>query len=142
MSAAIEDIGASSCDNTSLWDVLHKSVRAPLDRLVPPPGSRSALQLIDAAREKLRRVLSYIFHTRLSCQHFLRCRACSLRGNTWIPYHQMNMLERRFDPQCEDKLAIADRYDRASLCTAKTDGRRHSQQHHYTRLVCGMQRMS
>ncbi|KAI6140170.1 hypothetical protein BKA82DRAFT_2839102 [Pisolithus tinctorius] len=124
MSAAIEDIGTSSYDDTSLWDVLHKSIRAPLDLLVPTPGSRSTLQLIDAAREKLRRVLSYIFHTRLSSQHFLRCRACSFRG------------------KCEDKLAIADRYDHASLCTAKMDGRRHSQQHHCTRLVCGMQRMS
>ncbi|KAI6043593.1 Rhodanese-like domain-containing protein [Pisolithus marmoratus] len=121
MSAAIEDIGASSYDSAALWDVLHKSVRAPLSRLVPPPGSCSTLQLINAARAKLQRVTPQqawdILHDpTYSTPAFLvdirsvaeRTRSGGIHGSLII---ERNMLERRFDPRCEDKLAIADRYD-------------------------------
>ncbi|KAG6326554.1 hypothetical protein ID866_12535 [Astraeus odoratus] len=121
MSAAILDIGASSYDSAALWDVLHKSIRAPLDRLVPPPGSRSIIQLVDAARAKLQRVTpqqawEVLHDPTYSTPAFLvdirpaaeRARSGGIHGSLII---ERNVLEWRFDPRSEARLAIADRYD-------------------------------
>ena len=121
LSAAIQDIGASSYDVAALWDVLYKSVRAPLDRLVPPPGSRSVTQLVEAARAKLQRVTpqeawgilhdptyptpAFLVDIRPAAE---RTRSGGIHGSLII---ERNVLEWRFDPRSETRLAIADRYD-------------------------------
>ncbi|KAH7886521.1 hypothetical protein F5I97DRAFT_1001757 [Phlebopus sp. FC_14] len=118
---AIQDIGASSYDSVALWDVLSKSVRAPLDPLAPPPGSRSIDQLVAAARARLQRVTpleawdilhdpaypmpAFLVDIRPAAQ---RARSGGIHGSLII---ERNVLEWRFDPRSEARLAIADRYD-------------------------------
>ncbi|KAG6373559.1 hypothetical protein JVT61DRAFT_6205 [Boletus reticuloceps] len=119
--AAVHDVGGSSYDCAALWDVLSKSVRAPLDPLSPPPGSRSIDQLVTAARARLQRVTprqaweilhdptypipAFLVDIRPASQ---RARSGGIHGSLII---ERNDLEWRFDPRSEARLAIADRYD-------------------------------
>ncbi|KAH0835657.1 hypothetical protein J3R83DRAFT_9410 [Lanmaoa asiatica] len=119
--AAVHEIGGSSYDSAALWDVLSKSVRAPLDPLCPPPGSKSIDQLVTAARARLQRVTprqaseilhdpthpipAFLVDIRPASQ---RARSGGIHGSLII---ERNDLEWRFDPRSEARLAIADRYD-------------------------------
>jgi rhodanese-related sulfurtransferase len=119
--AAVHDVGGSSYDSAALWDVLSKSVRAPLDPLSPPPGSRSIDQLVTAARARLQRVTprqawevlhdptypipAFLVDIRPASQ---RARSGGIHGSLII---ERNDLEWRFDPRSEARLSIADRYD-------------------------------
>ncbi|KAH7921686.1 Rhodanese-like protein [Leucogyrophana mollusca] len=119
--AAVRDIGSSSYDETALWDVVSKSVRAPMDPLSPPPGSRSIDRILSDARSKLQRVTPqqaydelhdptypmpvFLVDIRPAAQ---REREGGIHGSLII---ERNVLEWRFDPRCEARLAIADRYD-------------------------------
>lgn len=119
--AAVHEVGGSSYDSAALWDVLSKSVRAPLNPLSPPPGSRSVDQLVTAARTRLQRVTPHqaweILHDpTYPIPVFLvdirpasqRARSGGIHGSLII---ERNDLEWRFDPRSEARLAIADRYD-------------------------------
>ncbi|KAJ3531001.1 hypothetical protein NMY22_g8330 [Coprinellus aureogranulatus] len=55
-SALIKDLGESSYDDTALWDVVRKASRAPIDPLLPPPGSKSIDEMLSDARAKLQRL--------------------------------------------------------------------------------------
>lgn len=119
--AAVHEIGISSYDSAALWDVLSKSVRAPLDPLSPPPGSRTIDQVVIAARARLQRVTprqawevlhdptypipAFLVDIRPASQ---RAREGGIHGSLII---ERNDLEWRFDPRSEARLAIADRYD-------------------------------
>lgn len=119
--AAVHEVGGSSYDSAALWDVLSKSVRAPLDPLSPPLGSRSIDQLVIAARARLQRVTprqaweilhdptypipAFLVDIRPASQ---RARSGGIHGSLII---ERNDLEWRFDPRSEARLAIADRYD-------------------------------
>lgn len=119
--AAVHEIGGSSYDTAALWDVLSKSVRAPLDPLCPPSGSRSIEHLVSAARARLQRVTprqawevlhdptypipAFLVDIRPASQ---RARSGGIHGSLII---ERNDLEWRFDPRSEARLAIADRYD-------------------------------
>jgi rhodanese-related sulfurtransferase len=121
LTASVHDIGASSYDSAALWDVLSKSVRAQLDPLSPPPGSRSIDQLVEASRARLQRVTprqawdilhdatypipAFLVDIRPASQ---RARSGGIHGSLII---ERNDLEWRFDPRSEARLAIADRYD-------------------------------
>ncbi|KAG1877454.1 hypothetical protein F4604DRAFT_1757747 [Suillus subluteus] len=120
LAASVRHIG-SSYDDVALWDVLSKSVRSPIDPLLPPPGSRSIDQLLSDARSKLERMTPrqaydalhdptypmpvFLVDIRPASQ---RAREGGIHGSLII---ERNVLEWRFDPRCEARLAIADRYD-------------------------------
>ncbi|EGO02236.1 hypothetical protein SERLA73DRAFT_50061 [Serpula lacrymans var. lacrymans S7.3] len=119
--AAVRNIGSSSYDEAALWDVVCKSVRAPIDPLCPPPGSRSIDQILSDARSKLQRVTPQQAYEELHDPTFpmpvflvdirpaaQREREGGIHGSLII---ERNVLEWRFDPRCEARLAIADRYD-------------------------------
>ncbi|KAH7905336.1 Rhodanese-like domain-containing protein [Hygrophoropsis aurantiaca] len=119
--AAVRDLGNTSYDEAALWDVVTKSARAPLDPLVPPPGSRSIDRILSDARAQLQRVTpaeayAALHDTALPMPVFLvdirpaaqRAREGGIDGSLII---ERNVLEWRFDPRCEARLAIADRYD-------------------------------
>ncbi|KAN0078213.1 hypothetical protein V8E55_010270 [Tylopilus felleus] len=119
--ASVHELGGSSYDSAALWDVLSKSVRAPLDPLCPPPGSRSIDQLVAAARARLQRITprqawevlhdptypipAFLVDIRPASQ---RARSGGIHGSLIV---ERNDLEWRFDPRSEARLAIADRYD-------------------------------
>ena len=121
LAASVRHIGSSSYDEAALWDVLSKSVRTPIDPLLPPPGSRSIDQLLSDARSKLERMTPqeaydalhdptypmpvFLVDIRPASQ---RAREGGIHGSLII---ERNVLEWRFDPRCEARLAIADRYD-------------------------------
>ena len=81
VSAAIQDIGASSYDMTVLWDVLYISVRAPLDWFrhilaASRSWSRQTGKYSSASLCK-RTSRSDVSYARVSHGHFLGCRAHS-----------------------------------------------------------------
>lgn len=118
--ASIQYIGSSSYKKAALWDVLFNSVHAHNPRS-PPAGSRSIDQILFDARAKLERmtpqeaydalhdptypVLVFLVDIRPAAQ---RDREGEIRGSLTV---ERNALERRFDPRCEARLTIADRYD-------------------------------
>lgn len=123
----ILSIGSSnSYDDTyheaALWDVLRKSTApALLDPMAPPPGSKSIAQLLNDARARLVRLRPAEVYAQLTDPSFplivclvdirpekQRLEEGSIEGCLVI---ERNVLEWRFDPRCEARLAIADRYD-------------------------------
>ncbi|KAG1737707.1 hypothetical protein EDB19DRAFT_948134 [Suillus lakei] len=119
--ASIRHIGSSSYDEAALWDVLFNSVRILINPHIPPPGSRSIDQILSDARDKLERMTPqqaydalhdptypvpvFLVDIRPASQ---RDREGEIHGSLII---ERNVLEWRFDPRCEARLTIADRYD-------------------------------
>ena len=119
--ALIDDIGTSMYDEDALWDVIRKAARAPIDPLVPPPGSRGVDQILADARSKLQRISPLQAYNELreapvGAPTFLvdirpadqREAEGGIHGSLLI---ERNVLEWRFDPRCGARLSIVDRYD-------------------------------
>jgi hypothetical protein len=119
--ALVKDIGGSMYDEDALWDVVRKSARAPIDPLVPPPGSRSIDQILSDTQAKLQRISPVEAYNELrespvGAPTFLvdirpaaqREAEGGIHGSLII---ERNVLEWRFDPRCDARLTIADRYD-------------------------------
>ncbi|KAF8624298.1 hypothetical protein AX15_005930 [Amanita polypyramis BW_CC] len=126
----ILDLGASPYDEATLWDVVRKSVRISCDPKKAPLGSKSIEQMLQEARVNLVRLTpreaydelrgsqssggngvdgsdtpAFLVDIRPTAQ---REQEGSIAGSLII---ERNVLEWRFDPRCEARLAIADRYD-------------------------------
>ena len=108
-------------DEDALWDVVRKSAMAPIDPLVPPPGSRSIDRILSDAQAKLQRISPVEAYNELrespvGAPTFLvdirpadeREAEGGIRGSLII---ERNVLEWRFDPRCDTRLTIVDRYD-------------------------------
>ncbi|KAF9039912.1 hypothetical protein BJ165DRAFT_1351640 [Panaeolus papilionaceus] len=119
--ATIRDLGSEPHDETALWDVLEKSARAPIDPLLPPPGTRGIHDMVAEARAKLQRIspeqaLDELRETQVGAPTFLvdirsseqRRREGAVHGSLII---DRNALEWKFDPRASSRLLIADRYD-------------------------------
>jgi len=119
--ALVKDIGGSMYDEEALWDVVRKSARAPIDPLVPPPGSRGIDQILSDAQAKLQRISAVQAYNELrespvGAPTFLvdirpaaqREAEGGIHGSLII---ERNVLEWRFDPRCDSRLTIVDRYD-------------------------------
>ncbi|KAF9522605.1 hypothetical protein CPB83DRAFT_864151 [Crepidotus variabilis] len=119
--ATIQDLGVSPFDEDALWDVLAKASRTPMDPLMPPPGSMSINEMLEHARAKLQRITPMqaydeLRESQVGAPTFLvdirpqaqREREGAIHGSLII---ERNVLEWRFDPRSEARLAIADRYD-------------------------------
>ncbi|KAJ6488149.1 hypothetical protein C8R47DRAFT_1071899 [Mycena vitilis] len=121
--AVVRDLSPApaSADEAALWDALRMCARAPMDPLVPPPGSRSAEVALAAARARLQRLtpkkaLEELLRPAVYAPTFLvdirseaeRARSGGIAGSLVI---ERNILEWRFDPRSEERLLIVDRYD-------------------------------
>ena len=119
--ATVQDLGISPHDEDALWDVLSKAARTPMDPLLPPPGSKGIDEILSEARAKLQRVSAIqayneLKESQVGAPTFLvdirpqaqREREGGIDGALII---ERNVLEWRFDPRSESRLAIADRYD-------------------------------
>ncbi|KAF9455904.1 hypothetical protein BDZ94DRAFT_1276997 [Collybia nuda] len=117
----VEDIGTSTYDEVALWDVVSKSTRAPIDPLEPPPLSRGIDQILSDVRAKIQRITPLqayeeLRESRVGAPTFLvdirpaaqREMHGGIHGSLII---ERNVLEWRFDPRSESRLAIVDRYD-------------------------------
>ncbi|KAG6815587.1 hypothetical protein H0H87_000319 [Tephrocybe sp. NHM501043] len=116
----IDGIGSSTYDDDALWDIVTKSARSPIDPMLPPPGSRGIDQMLSDARAQLQRISpqqawdelcepevgapTFLVDIRPAAQRELG----GIQGSLVI---ERNVLEWRFDPRCQARLAIADRYD-------------------------------
>ncbi|KAJ7873809.1 hypothetical protein B0H14DRAFT_2718913 [Mycena olivaceomarginata] len=111
----------ASADETALWDALRKCALAPMDPLIPPPGSRGAAETLAAARARLQRLTpaqayEELLAPAINAPTFLvdirseaeRTRSGGIAGSLII---DRNVLEWRFDPRSEERLLIVDRYD-------------------------------
>jgi rhodanese-related sulfurtransferase len=119
--AVVRDVGTSSYDEQALWDVVRKSARSPIDPLSPPPGSRGIDHALSDARAKLERITAtqaydelrepevgaptFLVDIRPAAQRELYG---GIHGSLII---ERNVLEWRFDPRSDSRLAIVDRYD-------------------------------
>jgi len=119
--AVVRDVGTSSYDEEALWDVVRKSARSPMDPLSPPPGSRGIEQILSDARAKLQRITpiqaydelrepevgapTFLVDIRPAAQRDLEG---GIHGSLII---ERNVLEWRFDPRSDARLAIVDRFD-------------------------------
>ncbi|KAL0579712.1 hypothetical protein V5O48_002276 [Marasmius crinis-equi] len=122
----VREVGLSSYDELALWDAVRKSARAPIDPLVPPPGSRSAERMLSDARAHLQRLTPHKAFEELrdpvedgvKAPTFLvdiraeqeRYREGSIKGAVVV---DRNELELKFDPRAHksERLAVANRYD-------------------------------
>lgn len=118
--ASIRQIGSSTYHEAALWDILFNSVHTHNPHS-PPPGSRSIDQILSDARAKLERMTPQQAYDALHdptypVPVFLvdirpaaeRDREGEIHGSLIV---ERNVLEWRFDPRCEVRLTIADRYD-------------------------------
>jgi rhodanese-related sulfurtransferase len=119
--AIVKDLGATSYDKLALWDVVRKSAKTLLERSVPPPMSRGIYQILADTRSKLQRItpaqaLAEIQDLNAPAPVVLvdirpesqRKEEGHVEGVLVI---ERNVLEWRFDPRSDARLAIADRYD-------------------------------
>ncbi|KAG2069303.1 hypothetical protein BDR04DRAFT_1101815 [Suillus decipiens] len=120
LAASVMHIGSSN-DDAALWDVLSGSVRTSIGPLLPPLEFRSIDQLLSGARSRLERMTPqqaydtlhdptyptpvFLVDIRPASQ---RAREGGIHGSLIM---ERNVLEWRFDPRCEARLAIVDRYD-------------------------------
>lgn len=119
--ALVDDIGTSTYDEDALWDVVRKSARAPIDPLEPPPGSRGIDQMLSDARAKLQRITPQeayeeLRESQVGAPTFLVDIRPAAQRETHGGIHgsliiERNVLEWRFDPRNDARLAIVDRYD-------------------------------
>lgn len=118
--ASIRQVGSSLYHEAALWDVLFNSVCAHNPHS-PPSGSRSIDQVLSDARAKFERMTPqqaydalhdptypvpvFLVDIRSAAQ-----RDCGgeIHGSLVV---ERTVLEWRFDPRCEARLPIADRYD-------------------------------
>ncbi|KAK7019923.1 Rhodanese domain-containing protein [Favolaschia claudopus] len=113
----------SSADELALWDALRKSARAPMDPLLPPPGTRGVAESLAIARSRLQRLTPAQAHEEIlapavDAPTFLvdirsessRAEMGAIAGSLII---DRNVLEWRFDPRLDlsERLIIADRFD-------------------------------
>ncbi|KAJ7873838.1 hypothetical protein B0H14DRAFT_3438053 [Mycena olivaceomarginata] len=106
---------------TALWDALRKCALAPMDPLIPLPGSRGAAETLAAARARLQRLPPAQAYEELLARAggaptFLvdirseaECARSGCIAGSLIIDH--NVLEWRFDPRSEERLLIVDRCD-------------------------------
>ena len=119
--ASVQDLGVSPYDEDALWDVVRKAARAPIDPLLPPPGTRGIDEILAEARARLQRItpvqaLEELRESQVGAPTFLvdirpqaqREAEGGIHGSLII---ERNVLEWRFDPRCASRLTIADRYD-------------------------------
>ncbi|KAG7085796.1 hypothetical protein E1B28_003336 [Marasmius oreades] len=122
----VREVGLSSYDELALWDAVRKSARAPIDPLVPPPGSRSAERMLSDARAHLQRLtpkrafeeLRDPVEDGVQAPTFLvdireereRSREGGIKGAVVV---DRNELEWKFDPRAPkgERLGVVDRYD-------------------------------
>ncbi|KAF9446257.1 hypothetical protein P691DRAFT_804418, partial [Macrolepiota fuliginosa MF-IS2] len=138
--AYIKDLHVSSFDSDILQSILLSAARTPLDPSLPPPHSKSIDVILEEQRAQLERVTPRAAFTEIQAQGHARVPRAPRSGNVlkeefgleppivlvdirpqkqreeWghIPgalIVERNVLEWRFDPRCEARLAIADRYD-------------------------------
>uniref|UniRef100_A0A0W0FQJ8 Rhodanese domain-containing protein n=1 Tax=Moniliophthora roreri TaxID=221103 RepID=A0A0W0FQJ8_MONRR len=135
--AEVKDVGLSSYDELALWDVIKKSARAPIDPLLPPPGSRSAERMLSDVRAQLQRLSpleafrelrdptdgtdgvfapTYLVDIRSQVE---REAEGGIAGALVV---ERGQLEWKLDPRSSEKLTIVDRYD-LRLIVFCTDGR-------------------
>jgi len=117
----IKDFNITTNDQLLLTDILTKSSRIPLNPTLPPPGSKSINTILDEARAKLQRISSKQALNELQTEptgaptFLVDIRPEKQREvEGWIKgalVIERNVLEWRFDPRCEARLEIADRYD-------------------------------
>ncbi|KAG2146024.1 uncharacterized protein EDB93DRAFT_1150560 [Suillus bovinus] len=118
--ASIRHIGSSAYHEAALWDILFSSVHTHNPHS-PPSGSRSIDQILSDARAKLERLTPQQAYDALHdptypVPVFLvdirpaadRDRDGEIHGSLIV---ERNVLEWCFDPRCEARLTIADRYD-------------------------------
>jgi rhodanese-related sulfurtransferase len=118
--ASIRHNCPSSYHEAALWDVLFDSARVHNPHS-PPPGSRSIDQILSDARAKLERMTPQQAYDALHDPTYpvpvflvdirpvaQRDREGEIHGSLIV---ERNVLEWRFDPRCEARLTIADRYD-------------------------------
>ncbi|KAL0068304.1 hypothetical protein AAF712_004691 [Marasmius tenuissimus] len=122
----VREVGLSSYDELALWDAVRKSARAPIDPLVPPPGSRSAERMLSDARAHLQRLTpqkafeelrdpvldgvqapTFLVDIRDERERYLEG---SISGAVLV---NRNELEWKFDPRAPkgERLEVVDRYD-------------------------------
>lgn len=118
--ASIRQLGSSSYHEAALWDVMFTSVRVHNPHS-PPSESRSIDQVLSDARAKFERMTPqqaydalhdptypvpvFLVDIRTAAQ---RDSGGEIHGSLVI---ERTVLEWRFDPRCEARLPIADRYD-------------------------------
>ncbi|KAJ7187801.1 hypothetical protein C8R46DRAFT_1340745 [Mycena filopes] len=121
--AVVRDLSPApaSADETAIWDALRKCALAPMDPLIPPPGSRGVAQALAAARARLQRLTpaqayaelltpevgapTFLVDIRSAAEREL---TGGIAGSLII---ERNVLEWRLDPRSEERLLIVDRYD-------------------------------
>jgi rhodanese-related sulfurtransferase len=118
--AYIEDAGNTALDEAMLWDVVRKTPHV-LNPHTPPLGSRGISDILVIARSRLERISPKQAYDELHDLTFplpvvlVDIRPIAQRRehgeipNTLII--ERNVLEWRFDPRSEARIAIADRYD-------------------------------
>ncbi|KAI5115201.1 hypothetical protein M0805_008173 [Coniferiporia weirii] len=116
--ATIADLETSDIDEALLWDVVRKTphVLHPTD---PPPGAKSIMALLSAARTRLDRLspADALAETRNAAFPAVLVDirpAAEREKHGTVPGAlavERSVLEWRFDPCCDARLNIADRYD-------------------------------
>ncbi|KAK0216552.1 hypothetical protein EDD85DRAFT_435916 [Armillaria nabsnona] len=119
--AGIRDLGMFAYDTAAIWDTLRKSARTPIDPLHSPPGSQGIEERLSNARAKLQRLTPQNAYEELRVLEdhvptiLVDIRPAAQReaegfieGSIIV---ERNVLEWRFDPRCEYRLPIVDRYD-------------------------------
>ncbi|KAK0477582.1 hypothetical protein IW261DRAFT_1338308 [Armillaria novae-zelandiae] len=119
--AGIRELGMFAYDTAAIWDTLRKSARTPIDPLHSPPGSQGIDERLSNARAKLQRLTPQNAYEELRVLEdhvptilvdirpvVQRETEGFIEGSIIV---ERNVLEWRFDPRCEYRLPIADRYD-------------------------------
>jgi len=119
--ARIKELHFSSFDSDVIHSILITASRTPLDPAVPPPNSKSINVLLEEARAQLTRIapqqaLTELVDTGMDVPTVLvdirpqaqREEFGEILGALVV---ERNVLEWKFDPRCELRLAVADRYD-------------------------------
>ncbi|EEB90731.1 hypothetical protein MPER_11024 [Moniliophthora perniciosa FA553] len=123
--AEVKDIGLSSYDELALWDVVKKSARAPIDPLLPPPGSRSAERMLSDRLRSYQNLPTgpmVDLHPRFSWTFLPTVEREAEGGIAGALVVERGQLEWKFDPRSSERLTIVDRYD-LRLIVFCTDGR-------------------
>jgi len=130
--AGVHGMGTSSFDALALQDIVVKSVRNPMEPLLPPPRSLSVDQLVSKVRARLDRLTPKAAYAELVQDDMptsvflidLRSEAQRrtegvIRGAIVV---DRNDLEWRLDPRSSSRLKIADRYDIRIILMSRAGG--------------------
>ncbi|EIN06801.1 hypothetical protein PUNSTDRAFT_90533 [Punctularia strigosozonata HHB-11173 SS5] len=117
----VHDIGSTSYDEAALRDVVRKAAQNLVDPRKPPPGSKGIDRILSDARARLQRLSPRQAYKELQDTSgaipviLVDIRPESQRVNDGGIHGSLiierNVLEWRFDPRCDARLSIADRYD-------------------------------